>query len=38
MSITIPTKAQCIECKRIFDLLDDEQAGEWAYGHDCEVA
>lgn len=27
----------CRECKRTFDLMDSEDAGEWAYGHDCEV-
>lgn len=30
-------KAQCPECSRVFDLLDDMDAQEWAYGHDCEV-
>lgn len=34
--ITIPTKAQCYECERVFDLLDEDDAGEWYYGHDCE--
>jgi hypothetical protein len=33
----ILTKAQCVECKRVFDLLDEMDAEEWAYGHDCEV-
>ena len=33
----ISTKARCVECSRVFDLLNDEEAGEWAYGHDCEV-
>jgi hypothetical protein len=28
----------CIECERKFDLLDEEQASEWNYGHDCEVS
>lgn len=32
----ISTKAKCIECSRIFDLLDELDAAEWAYGHDCE--
>ena len=31
------TKAKCVECGRVFDLLDEEQAGEFYYGHDCEV-
>jgi hypothetical protein len=34
--IRIPTTATCPECGRTFDLLDEEQAGEWYYGHDCE--
>jgi hypothetical protein len=29
-------KVQCEECYRIFDLLDEEEAGEYYYGHDCE--
>lgn len=28
--------AQCVECGRVFDLLDETDAEEWAYGHDCE--
>ena len=32
----VPTKAKCVECERVFDLLDEEQAGEFYYGHDCE--
>lgn len=32
----IVTRAKCGECGRIFDLLDDVDAQEWAYGHDCE--
>lgn len=31
------TKAKCEECKRVFDLLDEEQASEFYYGHDCET-
>ena len=26
----------CEECGRVFDLLDEEQAEELMYGHDCE--
>jgi DNA-directed RNA polymerase subunit RPC12/RpoP len=33
----ISTKAKCMECGRIFDLLNDIDAGEWTYGHDCEM-
>jgi len=32
----IKTKLQCPECFRIFDLLDEDDANEWHYGHDCE--
>jgi DNA polymerase III sliding clamp (beta) subunit (PCNA family) len=30
------TTTKCPECNRIFDLLDETQAEEWHYGHDCE--
>lgn len=36
MGLRIPTKAKCPECERVFDLLDEEDAEEWYYGHDCE--
>ena len=26
----------CYECDRRFDLTDEAEAEEWAYGHDCE--
>jgi len=29
--------AKCPECGRVFDLLDETDAQEWASGHDCEV-
>lgn len=32
----VQTKAQCVECGRIFDLMDEDDAAEWFYGHDCE--
>ena len=35
--ITIQTKARCVECARVFNLMDEDDAGEWYYGHDCEV-
>jgi len=28
---------ECPECHRVFNLLDEADAEEWAYGHDCEV-
>lgn len=27
---------RCPECGRVFDLTDETDAQEWAYGHDCE--
>lgn len=32
------TGPTCPECNRTFDLLDDTDAQEWAFGHDCEEA
>lgn len=32
------SEAVCPECGRRFDLRDEVQADEWAYGHDCEVS
>lgn len=32
----IQTKAKCVECDRVFDLLNELDANEWSYGHDCE--
>jgi hypothetical protein len=29
--------AVCVECGRLFDLSQDLEAQEWAYGHDCEA-
>jgi len=29
-------KVQCEECEKVFDLLDEIDAAEWTYGHDCE--
>jgi len=47
MAITVrrygvtPTRAglvsECVECGRVFDLLDETDANELAYGHDCEA-
>lgn len=30
------TTAKCEECEREFDLLDEDDANEYYYGHDCE--
>lgn len=27
---------KCPECGEVFDLMTDEDAEEWYYGHDCE--
>lgn len=27
---------QCVECRRIFDLINEIDNDEWHYGHDCE--
>ena len=32
----VRTKVRCVECGRVFDLLDDNDQEEWTYGHDCE--
>lgn len=29
-------RVQCPECERVFDLMDEDDANEWFYGHDCE--
>lgn len=31
------TKTKCVECGRVFDLLNEDDANEWYYGHDCEA-
>lgn len=31
-------RRRCPECGRIFDLGDEIDAEEWAYGHDCEAS
>ena len=35
--LTLTSCAKCRECGRTFDLTNDDDAEEWAYGHDCEV-
>ena len=35
--VTISTKATCIECDRVFNLFNLDDADEWYSGHDCEV-
>jgi hypothetical protein len=31
------TNVRCHECNRVFDLLDETDANEYYYGHDCEA-
>lgn len=33
----MPSRVACVECGRVFDLWDEDQASEWYYGHDCEA-
>jgi len=34
--VAIAPRTKCPECGRVFDLTDETDAEEWAYGHDCE--
>lgn len=36
--LRIRTTGTCPECGRVFDLMDEDDAGEWFDGHDCEVS
>lgn len=33
----IVTSVKCLECPRVFNLLNEDDAGEYYYGHDCEA-
>ena len=33
----IGMQAACPECGRVFNLLIEIDAAEWAHGHDCET-
>ena len=35
-TVALQSYALCTDCRRVFDLLDEEQSAEWYYGHDCE--
>jgi hypothetical protein len=35
-NLGLPLTGTCPECGRVFDLLDEDDAAELAYGHDCE--
>ena len=30
-------KVKCVECGRVFDMLNDIDVDEWSFGHDCEI-
>jgi len=34
----VKTEAKCGECGRVFDLLAEDDAQEYYYGHDCEAS
>jgi len=36
-TLKLQTRARCVECGRVFNLLNEEEAGEYYYGHDCEA-
>jgi predicted nucleic acid-binding Zn ribbon protein len=35
--VKIPIGAECVECGRYFDLMQDNDADEYVNGHDCET-
>lgn len=35
-SVPVNDRRQCAECGRLFDMGNEDDANEWAYGHDCE--
>jgi len=35
-TMVLGTRSTCQECGRVFDLMNDVDAEEWHYGHDCE--
>ena len=37
MSDEIHLLTKCVECNRVFDLMNETDMDEYAYGHDCEV-
>jgi hypothetical protein len=37
LGYVIDGKATCIECNRVFNLFNVDDADEWYSGHDCEV-
>jgi len=38
LGYVINGKATCIECDRVFNLYNVDDAEEWYAGHDCEPA
>jgi hypothetical protein len=37
LGYVINGRATCIECNRVFNLYNVDDAEEWYAGHDCEV-
>lgn len=37
VKIILVGKRTCVECGRVFNLLDQLDSDEWSFGHDCEV-
>lgn len=37
LGYVINGRATCIECNRVFNLFNVDDAEEWYAGHDCEV-
>ena len=35
--VSLISHYRCLECHRVFDLMDETDAQEFYYGHDCEA-
>jgi len=35
--VSIHTTTTCVECGRVFDIFNERDSEEWAFGHDCEA-
>jgi len=36
-AIRLGATVRCVECGRVFNLMNDDDAAEWSTGHDCEA-
>lgn len=36
-NLVMLARRRCVECSRVFNLLNDMDNQEWQYGHDCEA-